>query len=258
MTGSAPSRRATAGLSVGVDVGGTFMNLVARHASGALVACKVPTSTPRPADAVLRGLARVAGGARVPASLAHVTTIVTNAIVERRIAPVGLVTTRGFRDVLEIARQSRTHLYRLDLPARPEPLVPRRWRAEITERVAADGTILAAGVAAAAHVARTLGLPRALAFDMGGTTTDMCLIADGSPETASQRRLGDYPVRLPMVAVESIGGGGGSIARADAGVNLRVTARVLESAVDLPLIEPAGALAPVGAQGPTSRRRVRP
>ena len=74
----------------------------------------------------------------------------------------------------------------------------------------------AAGVAAAAHTARTLGIGRALAFDMGGTTTDVCLIADGVPETAAQKKLGDYPVRLPMVAVESIGAGGGSIARVEA------------------------------------------
>src|SRR5262249_12088970 len=63
-------------------------------------------------------------------------------IVERRTAEVGLVTTRGFRDVLEIARQSRTHLYRLDLPPKPEPLVPRRRRAEVTQRIAGDGPIL--------------------------------------------------------------------------------------------------------------------
>ena len=74
----------------------------------------------------------------------------------------------------------------------------------------------AAGVAAAAHTARTLGIGRALAFDMGGTTTDVCLIADGVPETAAQKKLGDYPVRLPMLAVESIGAGGGSIARVEA------------------------------------------
>ena len=74
----------------------------------------------------------------------------------------------------------------------------------------------AAGVAAAAHTARTLGIDRALAFDMGGTTTDVCLIADGVPETAAQKKLGDYPVRLPMLAVESIGAGGGSIARVEA------------------------------------------
>src|SRR5207244_3183567 len=69
----------------------------------------------------------------------------------------------------------------------------------------------AAGVAAAAHLARSLGLARALAFDMGGTTTDVCLIADGVAETSAQRKLGGYPVRLPMVAVQSIGAGGGAI-----------------------------------------------
>src|SRR5438477_3935313 len=73
----------------------------------------------------------------------------------------------------------------------------------------------AAGVAAAAYVATTLGIQRALAFDMGGTTTDVCLIADGVAETSSQRKLGGYPVRLPMAAVESIGAGGGSIAYVD-------------------------------------------
>jgi N-methylhydantoinase A len=83
----------------------------------------------------------------------------------------------------------------------------------------------AGGVAAAAHTARALGLARALAFDMGGTTTDVCLIADGVPETAGQRKLGDYPARLPMVAVESIGAGGGSIARVEATGALKVGPR---------------------------------
>jgi N-methylhydantoinase A len=83
----------------------------------------------------------------------------------------------------------------------------------------------AAGVAAAEHLARTLGLTRALAFDMGGTTTDVCLIADGAAETSSQRKLAGYPVRLPMVAVESIGAGGGSIAYADGAGALKVGPR---------------------------------
>src|SRR5262245_63499244 len=83
----------------------------------------------------------------------------------------------------------------------------------------------AAGVAAAAHTARRLGMARAIAFDMGGTTTDVCLIADGVPETARQRKLGDYPVRLPAVAVESIGAGGGSIAWVDAAGGLKVGPR---------------------------------
>src|SRR5437879_10749749 len=83
----------------------------------------------------------------------------------------------------------------------------------------------AAGVAPAAHLARALELPRALAFDMGGTTTDVCLIADAVPGTARQRKLGDYPVRLPAVAVESIGAGGGSIAWVDATGALKVGPR---------------------------------
>ena len=99
-------------------VGGTFTDVVAQDASGALTSCKVPTTTSRPAAGVLQGLAHLTGGGRVATSLAHGTTIVTNAIVEKRTAAVGLVTTRGFRDVLEIARQNWTHLYRLDAPAK--------------------------------------------------------------------------------------------------------------------------------------------
>jgi N-methylhydantoinase A len=294
-------------------------------------------------------LTSLAGGL---GSLAHGTTVVTNAIVERRGARVGLVTTRGFRDVLEIARQNRLHLYRLDLPPKPAPLVARRLCLEVSERVGPDGavqrplaldeipalverlagegaesvavcllhayanpaheralaaalaprfahvsissevnaelreyertvtTVLnaavlplasrylddleaslaasharvpvhllhsaggmmsldsararplamamsgpAAGVAAAAWVARALGVRRALAFDMGGTTTDVCLIADGVAETSPQRRLGDVPVRLPMVAVESIGAGGGSVAFIDSVGALKVGPR---------------------------------
>src|SRR5437870_7951936 len=324
------------GIRIGVDVGGTFTDLVAWDPAGRMESCKVPTTPANPAEGVLHGIATLAPRTGAWASLAHGTTMVTNAIVERRGAPVGYITTRGFRDVLEIGRMSRLHLYRLDLPAKPEPLVPRRLRREITERVGPDGTVLtrlhleelpvivedfkregiesvavcllhsyaspaheqalrmaleahfpyvsisseinaefreyergcttalnasvmplaarylddlvqrasgkplhllhsaggmmsveaakerplsmamsgpAGGVAAAAHTSRALGLTRALAFDLGGTTTDVCLIADGVPETAGQRKLGDYPARLPMIAVASIGPGGGSIAR---------------------------------------------
>ena len=79
----------------------------------------------------------------------------------------------------------------------------------------------AAGVAAAGRMARALGLERAISFDMGGTTTDVCLILDGEAQIASDRSLGGRPLRQPMVAVESIGAGGGSIARLDHG-SLRV------------------------------------
>ena len=340
------------GSSVGIDVGGTFTDLVARAGSGRLRACKVPTTPANLSRGVLNGLLAVRPATGVPASVAHGTTVVTNAIVEGRGARVGLVATRGFRDVLEIARQSRLHLYDLRLPPKPEPLVGRRCRLEVSERVGPDGAVVlplaleevpavvrtlkredvesvavcllhsyanpqheralkaalaphfahlsvsseinaefreyertsttvlnaavmplasryldelvaalgreargavlhllhsaggmmsaeaararplamaasgpAAGVAAAAHLARSLGLARALAFDMGGTTTDVCLIADGVAETSAQTKLAGYPVRLPMVAVESIGAGGGSIAHADQAGALKVGPR---------------------------------
>ena len=331
---------------VGIDVGGTFTDLVAiDSASGAVRSQKVLTTPEAPARGVLAGLQSLAPGAR---SIAHGTTIVTNAIVEGRHARTALVTTRGFRDVLEIARQSRQELYRLDVPPRPAPLVPRHLRFEVTERVLADGRIAVAlaedelpalaaalrasgveavavcllhayahpahearlrealagqvpfvsvsheinaefreyertsttalnaavmpiadryladleaslarggvgatlhllqssggmmsaavarrrplamavsgpagGVAASRFLARAVGLRNAIAFDMGGTTTDVCLIADGRAETLPQRRLGGHPVRLPSVGVESIGAGGGSLARAE-GAGLRV------------------------------------
>ncbi len=75
----------------------------------------------------------------------------------------------------------------------------------------------AAGVAAAGHVAQKLKIAKALSFDMGGTTTDVCLISDGKAMVSSSRSLGDRPIRQPMVAVDSIGAGGGSIARLDHG-----------------------------------------
>src|SRR5260370_19188761 len=128
--------------SVGVDVGGTFTDLVAREGSGRLRACKVPTTPASLARGVLNGLATVRAAAGPPASVAHGTTVVTNAIVEGRGARVGLVTTRGFRDVLEIQRMSRLHLYDLRLPPKPPPLVERPLRLEVSERVGPDGAVL--------------------------------------------------------------------------------------------------------------------
>jgi N-methylhydantoinase A len=331
---------------VGIDVGGTFTDLVAIDpGSGAIRSRKVLTTPEAPARGVLAGLQALAPDA---GTIAHGTTIVTNAIVEGRHARTALVTTRGFRDVLEIARQNRQELYRLDIPPRPPPLVPRHLRLEVTERVHADGRVAVAlaedelpalaaalrtsgveavavcllhayahpahearlraalegqvpfvsasheinaeyreyertattalnaavmpladryladleaslaragvgatlhllqssggmmsaaaarrrplamavsgpagGVAASRFLAGTVGLRNAIAFDMGGTTTDVCLIADGRAETLPQRRLGGHPVRLPSVGVESIGAGGGSLARAE-GAALRV------------------------------------
>src|SRR5213083_2863794 len=111
------------GISLGVDVGGTFTDLVA-IVDGRLVTAKVPSvagDEARGVAAALEAAGIEAGGVGV---LAHGTTVATNALLERRGARTALVTTEGFRDVLEIGRQNRASLY--DLTAhRPAPLAPR-------------------------------------------------------------------------------------------------------------------------------------
>jgi N-methylhydantoinase A len=80
----------------------------------------------------------------------------------------------------------------------------------------------AGGAVGAARVARAEGFENAIAFDMGGTSTDVCLITDGSAERTSERVVGGHPIRLPTVDIHTVGAGGGSIARVDAGGALRV------------------------------------
>ena len=306
---------------VGVDTGGTFTDLVT--ARGEVV--KLPS---RPADlagAVTEGLQR-AGGA---ATLAHGTTVATNALLERRGGRVALITTEGQRDVIEIARQARPSLY--DIWAdRTAPLVPRHLRFEVTGRLDSKGTEIAplgplpslppdldavavcllhsdlnpnhevqiegqlrgstvvvrssavspefreyerivttvadaylrrpcagyladleqlapevlvltsaaglvplreaatrpvalllsgpaGGVLAASAAARAAGYADCVTLDMGGTSTDVCLIRGGRPEPAAERLVAGLPVRMPSLDVLSIGAGGGSIARIDAG-----------------------------------------
>src|SRR5215207_4454426 len=116
-----PDRRAS---RVGVDVGGTFTDLVAL-VDGQLVTAKVP-SVPADQSAGVVDAVDAAGLAGV-AALAHGTTVATNALLERRGGRVALVTTEGFRDVIEIGRQNRPDLYDLRA-ARPAPLVPRDLR----------------------------------------------------------------------------------------------------------------------------------
>ena len=125
---------------LGVDVGGTFTDLVAL-VDGKLETAKVP-STPR--DQSEGVMASVAAAGVSPADLeafAHGMTVATNALLERRGARTALVTTEGFRDVLEIGRQNRPSLY--DLTAdRPPPLVPRELRFTVRERMGPDGEVL--------------------------------------------------------------------------------------------------------------------
>ena len=131
--------------SLGIDIGGTFTDLVVYdHAGGRQWSRKVLTTHDDPARAVASGVeALLRSGGVDPAGIGrvvHATTLFTNALIERQGAPTGLITTAGFRDTLEIARERKFELYDLAI-ARPEPLVPRDRRLEVDERVKADGTV---------------------------------------------------------------------------------------------------------------------
>ena len=124
---------------LGVDVGGTFTDLVALS-EGALVTAKVP-STPRDQSVgVMNAVNASEVEAEAVTALAHGMTVATNALLERRGSRTALVTTEGFRDVLEIARQNRPSLYDLSQD-RPPPLVPRELRFTVRERTGPEGEI---------------------------------------------------------------------------------------------------------------------
>ena len=131
---------------LGVDVGGTFTDLALwDEARRRLTVFKLPPVVGNPADGILAGLRSIiARDGVAPADLsfvAHGTTVATNALLEKKGARTAVITTRGFRDLLEIARQKRPDLY--DLQAdKPPPLVPRDLRFEVRERLLPDGTVL--------------------------------------------------------------------------------------------------------------------
>ncbi len=134
---------------IGVDIGGTFTDIVCRERGGALHVLKVPTTRGDPSVAVIKSIAELAERWGVSADrigrFAHGTTVATNAVLERKGARIGVLTTAGFRDVLEIGRQLRTDVYRVILdPQAPVFLAPRRYRREIPERLDASGAVLTA------------------------------------------------------------------------------------------------------------------
>jgi N-methylhydantoinase A len=131
---------------LGIDVGGTFTDLVVvDEATGALRVGKVLTTPKDPAHGVETGMVALLDEAGVAATdiqaVVHGTTLATNALIERKGARTALVTTEGFRDSVEIRHEGRYDMYDLFIDP-PSPLVPRRLRREVSERLLADGRVL--------------------------------------------------------------------------------------------------------------------
>jgi N-methylhydantoinase A/oxoprolinase/acetone carboxylase beta subunit len=357
-------------MRIGVDAGGTFTDFVVLEDNGRLSTFKLRSDPKSPAKVILAGLERAAeerhragaalaayGNSPDPAApgsgvprvhgkkqldVVHGSTVATNALLERKGARTAFVTTAGFEDLLEIARQNRPELYNLT-PGPRRPLVERRLCFGVQERVYEDGSVArapsvaelkklairlkragtrsvaicflhsyqtpgnertaanaleqpgiyvcasheispefreyerasttvvnayvgplmeaylaeldrarqfriaimqsnggflsardarrqavrtvlsgpAGGVVGALETARLSGFRRVLGFDMGGTSTDVSL-ADGAPKETTEAYVDGLPIRIPMLDIHTVGAGGGSIARVDAGGLLRV------------------------------------
>src|SRR5919108_675276 len=234
---------------LGVDVGGTFTDAVLLD-EDRLATAKVPTERDQ-AESVLAA-ARAVGTAGLE-RFTHGTTIATNALLERTGARTALVATEGFEHVLHLRRQARAHLYRLCEP-HPEPLVPLERCFGVRERVGPDGVLVdldlgslpeidaeavavcllfsfrdprheRAGAVGAARICALAGFEDAVSFDMGGTSTDVCLVTGGAAGRAAEKTVAGLPIRLPTVDLHTVGAGGGSIAWVDAGGALRVGPR---------------------------------
>ena len=131
---------------IGIDIGGTFTDFVlVREDSGAMRFAKALTTPRDPSECVVAGVRDLLAEHRVPIdqvqAIVHGTTLATNAVIERRGATTGLLTTKGFGDLLDLGRETRYDLF--DLRAvYPAPLVPRGLRRELTERLRYDGEVL--------------------------------------------------------------------------------------------------------------------
>ncbi len=343
---------------VGVDSGGTFTDVcLFDDTTGRVAVWKVASTPDDPsrgiADGVAEGLALVGAGPDQVGYFGHGTTVATNALIQHRGVRTGLITTDGFRDLLEIGRQKRPDLY--DLQAdKPPVLVPRDLRIEVPERVRHDGAVEVAldeaafraavqhlraagveavavcflysfvrpgheetalrilaeefpaafacvshqvapefreyermstavvnaylgpvmrdyierlgdrlnrlgmraaphltqsnggvlgfaqaarlpvrtvlsgpstGVIGAGEVGRLAGFQEQITFDMGGTSTDVALLAGGACKLANEAVVHGYPIKAPMLDIHTVGAGGGSIAFIDSGGLLKVGPR---------------------------------
>lgn len=134
--------------TIGVDVGGTFTDFyAANNAAGVFHVGKTPSTPANPAEAILTGLVSLCERYNIPLGdierLSHGTTVGTNALIQRTGSRVALITTQGFRDLLEIGRQTRPHMYDL-YKDHPAPLVDREHRIELRERIGAAGEVVRA------------------------------------------------------------------------------------------------------------------
>jgi N-methylhydantoinase A len=159
---------------LGCDIGGTFTDFVLLNdQTGELTVHKCLTTPKDPSDAVEIGVKalenKIPGYVSKLDEIIHGTTLVINSIIERKGARTGLITTRGFRDVLELARESRYAVYDVFCEY-PEPLVPRRYRLEVDERIRSDGSVIKPlEEAEARSVVRNL-------LDMGVESIAVCLL----------------------------------------------------------------------------------
>ncbi|SIT49371.1 N-methylhydantoinase A [Paraburkholderia piptadeniae] len=356
MTNLAVGGSTTQSLRIGVDSGGTFTDVTMyNEATGEISIWKVSSTPDDPSRGIIDGvkqiLERFANSADAQVVyFGHGTTVATNAVIQKRGAVTGLITTEGFRDVIEIGRQIRPSLYNLNV-SRPEVLATRDNRHEVKERITWEGlvqteldegsvraaarrlkdagvssiavclinsyrnpdhesavkrilmeevseafvsisseiapeyrefertstvlvnsyvgpiirdyltrlapklretsvkvrphltqsnggvisfdqaqrepvrTILsgpAAGVVGASAVAHQAGFDRIITFDMGGTSTDVALIEGAKPRFATETSVHGHPIRVPMLDIETVGAGGGSLASVDSGGLLEV------------------------------------
>src|SRR5215217_7751179 len=131
---------------IGVDVGGTFTDFtLLDQTNGDVYFYKVSSTPHDPSEAIEKGLREILARYEMDASdviyLGHGTTVATNIIIQRRGARTGLLTTKGFRDVLELARQSRPSIYDYRVQ-KPVPLIERDLRMEVIERIGPDGDVI--------------------------------------------------------------------------------------------------------------------
>jgi N-methylhydantoinase A len=189
---------------IGFDVGGTFTDFTLHDtATGMLRHFKVPSTPADPSEAIETGLRTLLDTLHIAPDaigfIGHGTTVATNMVIERRGVITGLITTRGFRDVLEIGRQVRPHLY--DYTVRtPTPLVPRERRLEVAERIDAAGSVLhaldeAEVAAAAAELA-----------GQGVQAIAICFLHSYLNDTHERRAAGIVRACLPDVYVSTSSG----------------------------------------------------